>query len=127
MRFGGKMGAVGEQELTVTVESMAADGPAWPMVRVSGEIDIQTSPILEEQLQNVLTQGHSSVVVDLEGVTFLDSTGLSVLIVGLKQCQAAGGELHLVSPRPNVRKVLEVTGLTEAFHVDDSAPTDPPD
>jgi anti-anti-sigma factor len=40
------------------------------------------------------------------------------LIGGLRRCQAAGGELHLVSPRPNVRKVLEITGLTDAFHLD---------
>jgi anti-sigma B factor antagonist len=54
-------------------------------------------------------------------VTFLDSTGLSVLIAGLKRCQSSGGELRLVAPRPNVRRVLEITGLTETFHISDDA------
>jgi len=71
----------------VTVES----APSGPTVRVWGEVDVQTSPVLDEQLQSVLDQGPSSVVVDLGEVTFLDSTGLSVLIAGLKRCQAAGG------------------------------------
>ncbi len=105
-----------EGELRVTVELGPAG--AWPIVRVAGEVDIQTSPALGDQLQSVVDQGHASVLVDLGEVTFLDSTGLSALIGGLRRCQAAGGELRLVSPRPNVRKVLEITGLTDAFHLD---------
>ena len=88
-----------------------------PTITVSGEVDIQTSPILEEQLISVLDQGVSSLVVDLGQVTFLDSTGLSVLIAGLKRCQTAGGNLRVVSPQPNVRRVFAVTGLTEAFQL----------
>jgi anti-sigma B factor antagonist len=108
-----------ERELTVTVEFASGTNDAWPVVMVSGEVDVETSPVLEERLTSVLDQGLSSIRIDLAGVTFLDSTGLSVLISGLKRCRAAGGELHLVSPRPNVRKVLEITGLTEVFHVGD--------
>ena len=106
-----------ERELKVTIEVATGSTDSWPCLRVSGEVDIQTSPLLDEQLQKVLDQGVSSVVVDLDEVSFLDSTGLSVLIAGLKRCQSAGGELRLVSPRPNVRRVLEITGLTDTFHV----------
>ena len=105
---------VEDRGLKVSVE-FARD--TWPTVSVAGEVDIQTSPVLEEQLRSVLDQGHPSVFVDLAEVTFLDSTGLSVLVSGLKRCQIAGGELRLLSPRPNVHKVLEITGLTAAFHV----------
>jgi anti-sigma B factor antagonist len=106
-----------ERELKVTLESVGRGPDTWPRLRVSGEVDIQTSPFLERQLMRAL-DGASSLTVDLSDVTFLDSTGLSVLVAGLKQCQGAGGELHLVSPRPNVLRVLEITGLTEAFHLD---------
>jgi anti-anti-sigma factor len=99
------------------VEFATGTADAWPVLRVAGEVDIQTSPTLAERLQSVLDQGHPSLLVDLREVTFLDSTGLSVLIAGLRRCQDAGGELRLVSPRPNVRKVFEITGLTEVFHV----------
>jgi anti-sigma B factor antagonist len=106
-----------ERELKVKVEFTSGSADSWPRVRVSGEVDIQTSPLLDKELQKVLDQGVSSILVDLDEVTFLDSTGLSVLIAALKRCQASGGELRLVSPRSNVRRVLEITGLTDTFHV----------
>jgi anti-sigma B factor antagonist len=109
--------AVVERELKVEVEFTSGSADSGPRVRVSGEVDIQTSPLLDGELQKLLDQGVSSILVDLDEVTFLDSTGLSVLIAALKRCQASGGELHLVSPRSNVRRVLEITGLTDTFHV----------
>jgi len=112
-------GRVVERQLTVTVEFATGTNDVWPVVTVSGEVDVETSPVLEERLTSVLDRGLSSIRIDLADVTFLDSTGLSVLISGLKRCRAAGGELRLLSPRPNVRKVLEITGLTDVFQVSD--------
>ena len=57
------------------------------------------------------------MVVDFSGVTFLDSTGLSVLISGLQRCQEVGGTMRVQSPRPSVGKVFEITGLAELFHI----------
>lgn len=114
-----------ERELKVTVDLGTGSADSWPVLWVAGEVDIETSPALEEQLQAVLDEGHASVLVDLGQVTFLDSTGLSALIGGLRRCQAVGGELRLASPRPNVRKVLEITGLVDTFHVDDETAAGP--
>jgi anti-sigma B factor antagonist len=108
-----------ERELTVTVELASGADDSWPVVTVAGEVDVETSPVLEERLTSVLDQGHSSIRIDLRDVSFLDSTGLSALISCLKRCRAAEGELRLVAPRPNVRKVLEITGLTDVFPIDD--------
>jgi anti-sigma B factor antagonist len=109
-----------QPDLRVTVEwANGVVGPG-PTVKVRGELDIQTTPVLEEELRSALDRGASTIVVDLCEVSFLDSTGLSVLVSGLKRCQAAGGELRLEGPRPNVRKVLEITGLTDAFKLSDS-------
>lgn len=116
-----------EPELTVTVDGGPGSARSGPVVKVSGEVDIQTSPILEEHLQRVLGEGHHSLVVDLSEVTFLDSTGLSVLINALKQCQGAGGHLRLESPRPHVRRVFEVTGLSDVFDVGDPGGAPPAD
>jgi anti-sigma B factor antagonist len=116
-----------EPELSVTVDSGPASGRSGPLVRVSGEVDIQTSHILDEHLQRILSEGHASMVVDLSQVTFLDSTGLSVLINALKRCQGAGGHMRLESPRPHVRRVFEVTGLSDVFDVTDSGGTTPAD
>ena len=107
-----------EPELRIAMDTDRRPAYAGVVLRVSGEIDIQTSPLLDDHLQRVLAEGASSITVDLGGVTFLDSTGLSVLIAGLKRCQTEAGDLRVVSPRPNVRKVFEVTGLTDAFQID---------
>src|ERR1700722_3206274 len=104
------------EELNVTVRKM--DGTA--IVAVAGEIDVYTSPLLQEQLVQVLREGTSSIVLDLSKVTFLDSTGLGVLITGLKRCRSADGDLVLVTAQPNVLKVLEITGLNDVFKIHDS-------
>jgi anti-sigma B factor antagonist len=104
-------------ELKVVLDPASESSDSWPVLRVFGEVDIQTSPILDEELRRVVGEGVSSIIVDLSEVTFLDSTGLSVLIAGLKRCQNARGDLRLVSPRSNVRKVLEITGLIDVFHL----------
>lgn len=110
--------SVVEPKLRVTVDAEPRSHDSAVVVRVSGEVDIQTSPILDSNLQQVLGDGVASIVVDLAEVTFLDSTGLSVLVAGLKRCQEAGGTLQVVSPRPHVRRIFEVTGLTDAFQVE---------
>jgi anti-sigma B factor antagonist len=107
---------VSEQGLRVTIETREGDGR--PVLNVSGEIDIQTSPVLEEQLRGAIDRGNTSLVVDLGEVSFLDSTGLSVLVGALQRCRAAGGDLRLLAPQPNVRRVLDITGLADTFHVD---------
>jgi anti-sigma B factor antagonist len=104
------------EELDITVRQV--DGTA--VVAVAGEIDVYTSPHLQEQLVQVLRDGKSSIVLDLSEVTFLDSTGLGVLITGLKRCRSADGDLVLVTAQPNVLKVLEITGLNDVFKVHDS-------
>jgi anti-sigma B factor antagonist len=112
--FGGTMTAA---ELDITVRK-AGEGTA--VVAVAGEIDVYTSPSLQERLVEVLKDETSSIVLDLSQVTFLDSTGLGVLITALKRCRSAGGDLVLVTAQANVLKVLEITGLNDVFQVRDS-------
>ena len=88
-----------------------------PIVSVSGEIDVATAPGLREQLQGLVAACHATVVVDLLGVTFLDSTALGVLVGALKRCREAGGDLRLVIAEPRILKVFEITGLTEVFTI----------
>lgn len=107
-----------EPGLHMHVESASEARGPWPTLRVAGEVDIQSSPALQTHLTRMLDEGHTSIVIDLSEVSFLDSTGLSVLIAGLKRCQGAGGDLRVASPQPNVRRVFEVTGLADVFHLD---------
>lgn len=103
-----------EAELDITVRKASED---TAVVAVAGEIDVYTSPALQSRLVEVLRDGSSSVILDLSNVTFLDSTGLGVLITALKRCRSADGDLTLVTAQPNVLKVLEITGLNDVFQV----------
>ena len=75
------------------IELQAASSP--PVITVSGEIDVATAPQLRECLHGVIADGEATVVLDLLGVTFLDSTALGVLVGALKRCRELGGELHV--------------------------------
>jgi anti-sigma B factor antagonist len=91
-----------------------------PVIAVGGEIDVATAPQLRECLHNVITQGHTTVVLDLLGVTFLDSTALGVLVGALKRCRELGGELQVVVADARIMKIFEITGLTKVFLISDS-------
>jgi anti-sigma B factor antagonist len=92
----------------------------WTVVDVKGEVDLYTAPRLKTLLTDITAGGRSNVAVDFAGVEFMDSTGLGVLISGLKRCREAGGTLALVAPTEPVRKVLTITGLDQVFNIRDS-------
>jgi anti-sigma B factor antagonist len=89
----------------------------FAVLAVQGEVDVYTAPQLREQLISLVDDGKSNIVVNLEGVEFLDSTGLGVLVGGLKRVRSAGGDLSLVCTQRRILKVLEITGLTKVFSI----------
>jgi len=91
-------------------------GP-WTVVEVGGEIDVATAPRLREQLISLVAAGHHHICVSLEAVDFIDSTGLGVLISGLKRVRTHGGGFALVCTEPRIMKVFEITGLLAVFDV----------
>jgi anti-sigma B factor antagonist len=93
-------------ELSITRDTL----PEAQVARVSGELDILSSPALREELTE-LSQGDRSVILDLEGLSFMDSTGLSVIIAALKRLRERGLELVLARPQPSVRRTMEICGL----------------
>jgi anti-sigma B factor antagonist len=93
---------------------------ALPVIAVTGEIDVATAPQLRECLHRVIAEGGNTVVLDLLGVTFLDSTALGVLVGALKRCRELGGDLHVVVADPRIMKIFEITGLTNVFTITDS-------
>ena len=90
-----------------------------PVVVAWGELDVATVPVLESALDSVLNlHGGRAVEVDLSGVSFIDSSGLGVLVTGLKRAQEHGGTLIVRGLQPSPRKVFEITGLLELFQTD---------
>ena len=89
----------------------------WAILAVRGEVDVYTAPRFRERLIELVSQGHHRILVDLEGVDFLDSTGLGVLVGGLKRVRSHDGELALVCTQRRILKVFEITGLTKVFSI----------
>ena len=87
------------------------------VVEVHGEADVHTAPELRDRLISVLDSGHSSVVADLSWLSFIDSTGLGLLVGAQKQARDAGRDLVLGSPRRPVYRALEVAGLVDLFDI----------
>jgi anti-sigma B factor antagonist len=92
-----------------------ADREGWAVVRASGDLDLTTAPRLRERVIQVVTSGQPRVVLDLDDVDFVDSTGLGVVVGLLKRTRSQGGDLRLVSTRRSLAKVLELTSLDHAL------------
>ena len=86
------------------------------VVNVEGEIDIYTAPRLRELLID-LAKNNYQLIVNLEKVGFLDSTGLGVLVGGLKRVRAHDGSLDLVCTQERILKIFRITGLTKVFGI----------
>jgi anti-sigma B factor antagonist len=87
------------------------------VVEVGGEIDVYTAPRLREQLVDLVADGKYHLIVDMERVDFLDSTGLGVLVGGLKRVRAHDGSLRLVCTQERILKIFRITGLTKVFPI----------
>ena len=90
------------------------------IIEVGGEIDVYTAPKLREQLIELVSDGCYHIVVDLEKVDFLDSTGLGVLVGGLKRVRNHDGSLQLVCTQEKILKIFRITGLTKVFPIHSS-------
>jgi anti-sigma B factor antagonist len=87
------------------------------VVTVTGEIDLSTAPQLRDQLLELANDGNNQVIVDLEGVEFIDSTGLGVLVASLNRMRKNDGDLALVCSQARILRVFEITGLTKVFTI----------
>jgi anti-sigma B factor antagonist len=93
----------------------ARDIEGITLVEVAGELELHNAPQLRAELQRACENDGPCVVVDLSGLTFIDSTGIGVLVGGLKRAREHGGALTLVCPVPRIRRVFEITGLLKAL------------
>ncbi|MGH9001336.1 MAG: STAS domain-containing protein [Acidimicrobiia bacterium] len=84
------------------------------VVSVAGELDVLTAPLLWEHLEEAIAAGRP-VVLDLAGVSFVDSMGIGAMVRAQKRLAETGRSLTVRSPQPPVRKVFEVTGLESAL------------
>jgi anti-sigma B factor antagonist len=99
-------------------EYSAASGTT--VIEVSGEIDVYTAPRLREALVSLVDAGNYRLIIDMERVEFLDSTGLGVLVGGLKRVRAHDGGIDLVCTQGRILRIFRITGLSKVFNIFDT-------
>jgi anti-sigma B factor antagonist len=100
--------------MSLEVQTRQTDGGVT-VVAPTGRLDVAGAPTLKDAMTELARNGPPKVVIDMEGVSFVDSTGLGSVIAALKQFRRRQGELRLAAPNQQVRVVLELTTLDKVF------------
>lgn len=87
------------------------------ILAVHGDVDVYTSPKVKETINNLIEQEFYKIVVNLENVRYVDSTGLGVLIGALKRLREHNGNIVLVCTNPQIKKIFTITGLIKIFNI----------
>jgi len=96
----------------IRVENLGSDGA---IVAVAGDADLYSAPELRDRLTSLLDEGVRYVAVDLSETTFVDSMTLGVLLGAVKRLRTSGGRLEVIVPRPDIRRIFEITMLDRVF------------
>jgi anti-sigma B factor antagonist len=96
------------------VDIIGPDGDC-AVLRITGELDAYTAPVLRDRMRDLTAVGVRHVIADLRQVDFLDSTGLGVLVGGLKRFREHGGSLAPVVTKSSILKIFQITGLTSVL------------
>jgi len=107
------MPANGRDPLEIEVQ----DSEERTLVTLSGELDAATASFLYDKLSDLEVENTQNVVLDLAQVTFMDSTGLAVIVTEHKRLQHSNGTLTIFSPPSSVRRLFEITGLTTVLDI----------
>ena len=110
---GGEMGWTGMDGIELNVEKNGGQA----VVSVVGEIDLTSAPRLDDEVTGLIEGATKDLVIELGGVSFMDSTGLRVLLKASKLLGSTGGTLTLRGPSEPVRRLLEVSGLHTHFEI----------
>ncbi|MGC8765131.1 MAG: STAS domain-containing protein [Brevinematia bacterium] len=87
---------------------------------ITGEIDLYNAPEIKEKIKEEMNKNRVNIVINLDKVTYIDSSGIGVLISSLSNLKKVGGALKLINVYASVRKVFELTKLTSFFDIYDS-------
>ena len=99
-------------------------GGRVPVAEVDGRLDLRSAPDLGPQLTAALAEGAGSLVVDLSAVDFIDSSGLSVLVVLHREAERRGGRLAVVPPCGPAGQIFALTRSERFFHLVHSGEAD---
>lgn len=101
-------------EFEISIDEHADD---YSIISVHGEIDLHTAPKFQSAIERTARKGSKTVLVDMSGVAFMDSTALSALMRSKDALQERGASLHLVAPSGAVERIFNVTGFQDYFEI----------
>lgn len=87
------------------------------VIEVQGEIDVYTSPRVKETINKLIEDKNYNLIINLEEVRYIDSTGLGVLIGALKRVREHNGSINLICTNPQIKKIFNITGLVKIFGI----------
>ena len=93
------------------------DAEFWE-ISVTGELDVSTADQFKEYLHKLIDEGIRNIRFDLQGLDYIDSTGLGVIIGILKRIKVENKEIYINSPKDNVKKIFSITGLDKIFNME---------
>ena len=108
---------IGEPERSITVEVTSRSEGDFTIVAVVGEVDLYSSPKMREAVLSGLSRKRPNVVVDLSGVSYMDSSGIATLVEALQVTRKHSGRLVLAGLTERVREVFELTRLHSVFEL----------
>jgi anti-anti-sigma factor len=109
--------ARGSAQVQAEMSLSVLSRPAVTIARLEGELDIASTPALREYLLSVFGPGVRLLIIDLSGVSFCDVSTLAVLVATQRRARRLGITVRLAAPRPQLTKLLHVTGLDHCFTI----------
>lgn len=95
----------------------SVSNPEPNVVALEGEIDLHESQQVRDGLSPVIKERHPQILIDLTGVSYIDSSGIAVLIDALQKTQSYGGKLLLCGMRDTVKNIFEIARLDQVFQI----------
>jgi anti-sigma B factor antagonist len=94
-----------------------AVGAKLAIVEVSGALDAHTNGELEAELRRIIAKGRVKIIMKLDGLDYIASAGAGVLVGAAGLAREKGGDLVLLGPKPHVREVFDLLGLSQMFEI----------
>ena len=101
----------------IRLETSTRDAEGFTILDVSGEVDVYTAPKLKEALLGVINSGQVHLIINMEQVTYMDSSGFGTLLGALKRVRPEGGTVNLVNVSSAIERMLNITRLNTIFSV----------
>ena len=101
----------------IRISSRVRETEGLPVIDVSGEVDIYTTPQFKDAVTEILQQGHIHIIINLTDVSYMDSSGFGTLLSATKRLRPQNGGIYLVGCNEAVSRMLDITRLNTIFTV----------